>query len=318
MIRRTLSVRSWWFGLILTVGLAVAFYLVLGRGTKVLTTQQLLTRQQTIARAQAANTVSFFQVFGDSIAVLAQLSSMERRDATTIQDMDVFIEQWHDSGLIGEVALTDRRGVVQFNSNILGTVDAGTSLADRDYFAWAKTAKEGQYFVGQLVVSRLGASKGQTIIPVASPVFRNGVFVGVVVVSVKLQPLAERFLDLMKISDLRDVYLVNERREVLYSSRASNMVGVSLFEVLQVSDDFKNALAASQEGKLQTGGRLVAYSPILLDNQNWLLIVSSPVDEVVDFITPMYIRQISILLLTLLTILLFGVAVRRDYGNNRT
>lgn len=82
--------------------------------------------------------------------------------------MDAFVEQWGKSGVIGGVVLTDRAGVVRFNSNVTGISDTGESLADRDYFSLAKSQKgPGEYFVGQPVVSRLGATKGKVIIPVA-------------------------------------------------------------------------------------------------------------------------------------------------------
>lgn len=302
------------------VGLGAAFYLVLGRGAKSTVTQQLLRRQQTIARAEASNITSFFQVFGDSMAVLAQLSSMERRGPETVQDMDAFVEQWRDSDLVGGVVLTDRNGVVRFNSNVLGTRDVGASLADRDYFVWAENQLgEGEYFIGQPVVSRLGASKGQTIVVVAAPVYQNGIFAGVVAASVKLQPLTERYLGLMKVSDATDVYLINEHGDLLYSSSASDAMGSNLFEHLQ---GLKNTLNTTEEGKLQVSyldpksgkpeEHLIAYSPITLGSQNWLIIMASPIQDITDLTAPIYIRIAAMLLLVSLTVLLFGVIVSRD------
>lgn len=332
MFRQMISKRLFLLSFFIVVGLGAAFYLILGRGTNSTIKQQLLQRQQTIARAEASNIISFFQVFGDSVAVLAQLKSIETRNANAPRDMDAFVEQWRDSDLIGGVVLTDSRGVVQFNSNILGSADVGVSLADRDYFLWAKDkAKVGEYFIGQPVVSRLGASKGRTIVVVASPVYRNGLFTGVVATSVRLRQLTQKYLELMKVSDKTDVYLIDEGGEMLYSNSAPDAIGSNIFELLQknpfpgsetLTDKIKNALSAKKEGKLKTSHldpktgkmvtRLAAYSPITLGSQNWLLAMATPVQEVNGITTPVYIRLGAVLLLVLLTFLLHGVVITRE------
>jgi len=307
---RVLSTRLWLFGLLLVAGLGVTFYLALGRIAKSSITQQLLHQEQIIARAEASNIMSFFQAFGDSTAVLAQLHSMERKDAVTAQDMDAFVEQWRDSDLVGGVVLTDRHGVVLFNSNVLGTRDVGKSLRDRDYFVWAKSQpKEGEYFIGTPVVSRTGASKGQVIVPVASPVYQNGVFTGVVVASVKLNSLTKHHLELMRVSDQEDVYLTNQSGEILYSNSAPDSVGSNIFEFLP---GLKDTLKPAEEGNLQTKAHLKAYSPISLGSQNWSLVTVSSVRDVVSLTTSVYVRLAIMLLLVFLTILLFGIVTSRE------
>lgn len=320
MFRSALSIRLWFLGLLLIAGLGAVFYLFLFRGAESTTIQLLLSRKQIIARAQASNVTSFFQVFGGSIAVLAQLNSMERRDTKTVHDLDVFVEQWHDSGLVGGIVLTDKNGLVQLNSNVLGTSDVGASLSDRDYFLWAKnSSKEGEYFVGQPVTSRLGATNGQLIVPVAAPLYQKDVFAGVLAASVKLQPLAERYLELMKVSNLTKVYLIDKHGKLLYS-RVPDEMGLNVSELL--GTDIKNSLDTTQEGKLQASyadsksgkpeDSLIAYSPIFLGDQNWLIITSSPTSQVADITVPFQILQTAILILVSLTILLFGIIVARQ------
>lgn len=316
-----MSVRSWLLGLLLIAGLGAVFYLVLFRGAESTITRELLNREQVIARAEAGNVISFFQVFGASIAALTQLNSMEHWDSKTIQDLDVFVEQWRSSNIVGGVVLTDRNGLAQFNSNVSGVPEVGVSLSDRDYFLWAKNSlKKGKYFVGQPVISRLGPTKGQIIVPVAAPVYQKGVFAGVIAASVKLQPLAENYLKLMKVSnDLLEVYLIDKYGKVLYSP-VPDAVGQDASELL--GDNIKNSLGATQEGKLRAvyldpkSGKpedhLIAYSPISLGSQNWQLIVSSASQNVADITAPIQIRQTAILILMSLTILLFGIIVAKE------
>lgn len=321
IFRGTLSSWIFWFGLFSIVVLGAVFYLVLARGAQVSVTQQLLRQQQVIARAEVSNILTFFEKFGNSVAFLAQLNSIERRDAgATVQYLDTFVEQRREAGLIGGVVLTDKNGVVQFNSNVLGTSDLGGSLADRDYFLELKTqGKKGQYFISQPVVSRLGASKGQTIVVVASPVYQNGAFTGVVAASVKLQPLVERFFGSMRISDMTEMYLVDGQGNLLYSNSnlVRDAVGLSISELFSgdqaLSDSIKNTLGKAKEGQFQTEKHLVNYSPIIIGTQTWLLIISSPAQEVINLTRPFYVRHLSVFILTALTIFLFGgVVVRKN------
>lgn len=305
-------------GLLVILALGASFYLLLGRRPEVSLTQQLLDRQQLIARAEASNIIIFFEKHGDSVATLAQIGSIKQRDADVLENLDTFIEQRKDTGIIGGVGLTDKQGIVQYISNISGTRDTGQSVSDRNYFTWAKSeAKKGEYYISRPMVSRGGATKGQTIVAVVSPVFRNNTFTGVLTSSVKLQPLLERFLGLMKVSHDMKVYLVNEGGDLMYSNNGSDSFGSSIFEIFSedqiFKDKIKNALTSTKEDQFQTDQHLVVYSPLSLGVQKWLLIISSPAFEVGEQVRPFYIRQAVIFIATALIILLFvTVAIRKS------
>ena len=128
MVRRKISIRG--FGTLVLVGLGLALYFILARAI-LPSRYQPLYKEQLLARAEAANLVSFFQLFGNSIAVLGQSPSLDGRNEATVKIMDAFVEQWRESGLVGGVILTDRDGVVRFNSNLLRVPDVGRSVADR-------------------------------------------------------------------------------------------------------------------------------------------------------------------------------------------
>jgi hypothetical protein len=295
---------------------------------------QLLRRGQTVARAEAGNMSSFFQVFGDSIAVLAKLSTMERRDISTVRDMDSFVDQWRDSGFVGGVILTDAEGVVEFCSNLSGVRDTGASLADRDWFIWAKDQEgEGKYFVSKAVVSRVGVSKDKAVFVVASPVFNNGVFTGVIASSIMLQPFARNYLELIKVSDSTEVYLIDNDGTLLYSSLGTKELDINVFELWKETgnevliESITDGLNATGEGKLQVSlweantskwkKHLVAYSPVLLGNRNWMLIMITPVEDAAKISTPFYARQIIIFLIVSLLILLFGMIAIRESQRTR-
>lgn len=315
---RIRSSLTLWYVVFLLIVLSISYYLVLGRGVKESTIQQLLNQQQIIARAETNNTTIFFERIGDSVATLAQLKSIESRNANAVHDLDGFVQQRRDSGLIGGVVLTDKDGIVKLNSNVLGSEDIGQSLADRKYFAWAKDpkTKPRDYYISQPVISRMGASKGQMIAVVVSPVYQNSTFSGVIAASIKLKPLADRLFGLMKVSDQTEIQLFDEDGGLIYSNFQPGAVGSNISELFSddqaLRSEITNALSAKKEGQFNTDKHLAAYSPITLSSQNWLLIISSPAKEVDNLMEPVYVRQIAMLSLTALTFLLFAaISIRK-------
>lgn len=316
-----MKILSFWtfrLGLLLIIVLGITFYLVLGRGARESVTEDLLNQQQLVARAETGNITTFFEKHGDSLATLAQLKSIEARDKDTAYDLDIFMEQRKDTGIIGGVILTDKAGVVEYNSNITGVRDLGQSVADRNYFVWAKSeAKRGEYYISRSMVGRIGAVKGQTVIAVASPVYKNGVFTGVLSSSVKVKPLVERFFGLMKISDKTRVYLINENGDLIYNYADPEAFGTSIDSLFSddqaLSSRIKNVLTSEEDGQFSTDKYLVAYSPLELGVQKWLLIITSPTQEAMEETIPFYIRQTVMFIVTSLIILLVSmIAVRKQ------
>lgn len=302
-----LSSRLRLVALLSLIFLLAAFYLILSRTTRSSIKNQLTVRETTIARAIANNFQNSFEIIGNSTSFRAQLKNKELTDEMLIRYMDLFVEQWRDSGLVSGLILTDGSGIVRFNSNVSGIHDVGVDVSDRDYFLWAKAqTEEKKFYVGQPRISRLGASKGLMIVPVASPVITNGVFTGAYVTAVELQPLTERFLEMMKISEDTQVYLTDEQINIFYSSPGSDGLDVKVKEELNLS----------KEGQFQEGKRLFAYSPVLLGERKWLVVVSSPVQEVMSLSIPFYVRQGAVLVLVSLTTLMFGVIAYRE-GQNK-
>ena len=111
----------------------------------------------------------------------------------------------------------------------------------------------------------------------------------------QLQPLAMHYLELMQVSDQTEVYLIDDRRVLLFSRSASVL-----------SDTIKERLNAGKEDILQIGEDLVAYSPILLQSHQWTIVTVSPARAVSDIAIPIY-RQIAFVLFIFLAIVMFVV-----------
>lgn len=332
MIRQKVSVRFWALTALLFLGFAATFYFLVGRTTQTSIIDQFMAREQVLARSEASNLHAFFDVFGESLAVLGQAGSIRSRNEATIRDMDVFTQQWKKTQFIGGILLTGPKGTVRFNSNVLSTHDTGAIIADRDYFTWARDeATVGAVFVGKPVISRLGASRGQTIIPVATPVYDKGQFQGVLATSVELQPLTQHYLGLMNVSPSTEVYLLDTQGTFLYASPDDSVLGTNALEQLQqhsflgsqpILDHLQAALAHPQEGKIQAGYfnqnanglgiRLLVYTPVSVGNQTWLLVMAAPIQEALALVPTLYWQSAAVFGLGVLLILILGILIARN------
>jgi len=287
------------FAILFLIALAPVYYLLTSNEITNTALQIQQKRQLELARAEAANLTAFFDTFGQSIGILSQSSSINSYDAITSQELEVFVDQWADSGIIGGLVLTNEAGTVEYNPNIQNKPNLGASLADRDYFKWSQSAQDEEYFIGDPVISRLGASKSQTIIPVASPVFSDGEFAGVVAASVILQPLANKYLEFLKISEYTDVYLLDNSGQVIYTNQ-SDIDAPAVQKIIDTIPD--KQLSSEKETVKITQDYLITLTDLPLNNQNWILAVSSPNEASTQNLSSFYVRRIAILLIVYLTV----------------
>ena len=292
-------------GLLAIVGLFVGFYVALNQVRNSSVKQRFTDRQTLIARAQASNLTTFFDDFGNSVKVLAQSASIKGRDAATVAKMDAFVDVWGDSGLVGGVILTDAKGIVRFNSNISGTRDLDASVADRDYFVWAKTQEtDGEYFVSEPVVSRLGATRDNMIVVVAAPVLKGDKFTGVIAASVQLKELTGRYMSLMNLSEETRVYFISGSGDLVYNASAGS-------PDMELLDEAKDLLDTPTAGSMEKKGHFVAYAPARAGNQEWLLVMVYPSSELTNLIQGISFRQLTMLVLGLLSLILVWLAAQK-------
>lgn len=296
MLTRQLRFKLWSYGLFAVLVLAAAFYFILAKDVRTRVSTRLLANQLTLARAQSASITSFFQTFGESLAVFAKLGSLQAQDATTTASMAAFVDQWSDSGLVSGLILTDRDGKVLFNENVANAPDTGNLVSDRDYFVWASgQPSTGGYFIGKPVPSRLGASEDKLILPVASPVFVDGEFSGVVAAAVVLNPLIAQYLEQLKVSEQTQTFLVSDNA-VLYGAGDTQLTQSAL-----------ESFAQPVEGSFEGGGVLIAHAPIELGSDNMSVVTVTSDSAISELVLPIYVRQAAIFVLAIACILLFGL-----------
>ncbi|OGM17661.1 hypothetical protein A2V61_04060 [Candidatus Woesebacteria bacterium RBG_19FT_COMBO_47_8] len=298
-------------------------YLGFGTSARAALIEQMLHREQVIARSGAHSIESFLNLFGISLNVLSNTT-------LTQENLDSFVDDWKETSITG-VILTDREGATLANSTRSGESGVGVDLSDRDYFIWAKTAKKGEIYVSSPMLSRIGTSKGEYIILIATPIIKNDKFQGVLAGSVLLSELTWDYLDPLRISEATRIYLIDQDGVVL-SSRVTRLIGVNYIDYLNsnpflgskaAAPTLKKALESKEEGKidivlqnennLKLTRYLIAYTPVETDSgtRHWILAVATPINDALVFMGPIYARQMVAVIVAFLAVLALGIRLAK-------
>lgn len=257
--------------------------------------QRLIEKEQIISQAGAKSLENYLEHVSRSLISLS--SSL---DISNVEDdMASFLEEWKGTA-IESIAFINSDGT----SQITVTDGEAPNIIKEDInqgqtYLWAKDAKEKDINIGSLVlpVGVVDNINEQTpIIPVSTPIVRDGNFSGVVVVPVSVSTLAESHIDPFKVSDETRVYLINSKGFIMYSPISSRLLGSNYFEFLedvqppgweQTVEKLRDALDKGQQGSLdvllpnEKTGELtrfaISYIPVKeIGDENIVLAIATP------------------------------------------
>src|SRR3990170_339122 len=240
--------------------LAGLLYLWAGKRTVESLSEQILHRQQVVARAGSKSIETFLSMVGKSLMVLSDHLSLlpPEEIGGTPSILQKFASDWRNTPFV-EIILIDKEGQVIFGATAKeGRLGSGISVSDREYFLWVKSALRNQTYVGKPIVQRGGKFVGRYIAPVATSLFRNGNFEGALVASVLLSELNKEFIDPLKLSEKTRVYFSDSDGYIIHGT-SGNLVGKNYLEYLRKKpykgselaiQKFSEALSKSEEGKL--------------------------------------------------------------------
>lgn len=323
-------VNSYWVGKLLTIavvvsvaGASIVFWIV-GKNVEASLVEQLFFRQQVFARAGANSIEDFLASVSSSVSSYAQMEKVIEGQEGAQDRLDLFVKRWLDTPVFS-IALTDSEGIVVVSANRQGREMRGDTLADRDYFLWAKQAQAGQVFIGQAIYGRFGPVKDKLLIPVASTVFSEDEFKGVLISTVVLSELTKTYLDPLKIFPETRVYLIDSAGTMLHAPY-EKFIGQNYFDYL-ASIEFKGkekavegveglrkATTIAKEGKLdvifpnEATGKLnrflISHSPIKYqENTHWTLVMASTLSTALVFFPHFYAHQIGILVFVVFVVI---------------
>ena len=314
--------------IVLIIGILI--YFQQGTSTQSALAEQTFEREEVEVKAGNTLLEAFIGHLSNQISAYSIRSDIVSSDPREIQtDLGTLVEGWKD-GPISGVILVDTNGLVKFGLDRQGNTGVGTDVSDSEYFRWAKTAKEGDSFVGNPTLSKIGFTKGEYIIPVASPVVKNGKFNGVLVASFLLDEVTTKFLSPLRTSDNTLIYLVNQSGVIL-SASIQNLAGLSYLDYVQsISGGSNTAQTLGSIFSSGTGGSvvtslldetknrapsqyLIVYSPISLGSSHFVFSIATPENTTVSYVNPFYKDQLMFLIYLIIVVLIFAIAGITSY-----
>lgn len=310
-----------------------AIYLLLGKGAADALIEQMLHREQTVARSGAISVGLFMNNLSSQTSVHSTRPAIVSFDPKNApKDLEVFMERWKGTPVSGLI-LVDEDGIVRFGRDRYEATGEGVSVAERDYFKWAKTAKEGEVFIVEPFQSKIGFTSGRYVVSAVSPVFSKGRFNGALVTGFLLDEANKEFLDPLKITENTRIYLVDQNGVIL-SGPVPKLIGLNYLDYLKksgisgaekTSELLTSTLTSEKEGKLdiilpndQKKGAptryLIAYSPIIIGSQHWTLAVATPATDALEFLTPFYFKDLGLAGLAFLAFLIISIRISKIKG----
>lgn len=288
-------------------------------------TEQIQHRQQLAVRVTATSIDTFLNSIGKTAIMLS--------NNPDIDELDQFTLSWKDSKISGLI-VTNERGIVTKNSNPLKIRDTGVDLSDREYFKWAKQAKKGEYKIFTPVISKVGTSKDKYIVTIATPIFVDNHFDGVLSIAVLLSDLTKSYLENLKVLDSGETYLVTSDGEILYSEQ-SGLTGENIKNIFKsdfigkekILNIISNELKLNEETKLNLAfpnfdnnfklePYLISASPILVSDNLWKVVVSVPEKDLHIFTYNFFNKQIIAIFIVVTLFILLTLRASRNSGYN--
>jgi C4-dicarboxylate-specific signal transduction histidine kinase len=285
--------------------------------------EQIQHRQQVAVRSGAKSIESFLNAIGRTTAVLA--------DDPTQLKLDEFVNMWKNDNVVGVIAVS-KDGRVIAASNREEKTEIGQTVLERGYFNWAKTAKKSEYHVFTPVISKIGSSKGQYIVTIASPILRNGKFDGVVVSAILLSELTNTYLGNLKVLDTSNLYLITSDGIVVYSDQ-SDLAGLNFSEIFK--DDFLGKdkiiewigqeLSMPTETKaevalpnysnnLKLEPYLISGAPVALTNDLWKIVITLPEKDLFVFTYSIFGKQVLTIFVVVTLFIIVTLKASRNSG----
>jgi len=325
--------------LVFSLVLSIVAYWGFSRSTTNTLVEQILHREQLAARMGANSINSFMSLSSRSLFVLAENPIVFSLRPETQQLIQEYINNWQGTPLKGIIVI-DKNGKLQYSANRGDASWEKTYLGNRDYFRKASQVQKGQFVLSSPIISRVGITKGQSVIVMATPLYQEGRFNGAIIVSILLTDFVKDYLEPLKVTNDTNIILADAEGNIIgISSPLEQLVGVNLVEQFQehpflgsnlILEQIKSASNLSNEGKLDIvlpslgkNGELdfsnlsryvIAYTPFKVDDQLFYYIIAVPATNALAEFAPLYVKQILALIVVILIFFAFALRLAKIYA----
>lgn len=283
------------------------------------TQQKLLV----LARAGARMTEVMLSMFKVELAILSRKEEIKNQNTVETRKLLENVILSVNPLVVHQFGLISKDGVLLVIANKEGKKeDEGNFLGDRDYFLWAKDAKEGEFFISEPRIEKLGVNQGDWVVVLATPVVKNdGSFNGCLFAPIHLEDLTVNYMDSLKTS-LTTVGFVLNKEGVVLSSRFKDLVGVDIREFVQREKwqgyetylSFINQMVQGEEGSSvydfpntdkKVEKWISSYSPIRIDGSTLMFVTAIPFTWTYSLVADFYKAQT----VWLAFIIIIGIAI---------
>jgi hypothetical protein len=283
----------------------------------------------------------FFQDKKTELLLLAEMAPVKRQDEEGgRKTLRSFIDQvFEEEGFLTDAVRTDKKGIVLWAVNVEANREGeGISLADREYFQWASEQKQpGEALISQPIRGRGGLKKGSWALVMVTPVFNQNSFDGVLFLTFYIDELVERLINPLLLWPETTAQLVSGDGQVMASNQV-DLVGKDIQDCLDVIESQTGRSVFSTPSSIIDGGSegslvhscpadgpktISAYASARIGSQDFLLLVSTPYEKILNLSSPLRGTQvrwlifdlIGLLLLILVFIIGFRMAQRKAFIN---
>jgi len=340
--KRVNNLKVYHFRFILVVSVVVIlafgirFYWLTESRAEQVVVERIKDQELTLARSGALSISEFFKARKAQVLLLAEAEAIKKG---RLPEEEVIMKDLYEQTKEQLV-----RNIVRVGKEGETTVSALSReivfLGDRDYFLWAKKQKApGEVFISEPVIARGGPAKGEWVGVMATPVFYQDEFNGVVFISFTIEDLDKTYITPLISSPKTKALIVTQDGTVVASS-VPEAIGQNVVDYAQQSEwEGQEEYLVMARKALQGGeGSLVhnyylfappiskqmkvatAYAPIGIGSQLWSLWITAPYEELVKFASPfrMSLTQGFIFalvgLLVLILVFVFGVRIAQRDG----
>lgn len=305
--------------------------------------EQVIARELTLARAGSLLITEFFKRDEADLLLLSEaelVRALKEKDGR--MKLQLLAKQFGE-GILSDIVRTDEKGIVQWVVNLEDDRDGeGISIADRDYFNWAEEQTiPGKIFVSQPLISRGGKEEGNYILVMATPIFYQEKFNGILFFTFSLKELTEKYITPLAFSP-KVQSLISTQEGDIVASTISEAVGKNVLEYARQGKwkGQEEYLAMVEKALIEKKGSAVhnyhlsfphdrlikaitVYVPIEVGDQNWFLWIAVPYEEAINLALPLeFFRShgfvfglIGALVLFLVSILGIRIAQRDGFVN---
>ncbi len=345
--KNSLNAFALWPGVIAIVALIlVVVILVVGNQSFKASEETTLTefnhRQLVMAKEATGGIELYFETLNRAMKAIGRSPGVTRFDEPTIRRILAF--ELQELGWLGvnDIGVMDAKGVVRYNAAAHQL--EGVDFSWRSYFQEAKKLTSDNTYIVEFIEFK-GVEAGQRGIIIAVPMFgpisENGYladeFEGLVLCTLKLDALTQKFVAPIKSSDGGHAFLIENGHDVLWSPDAT-LFGKNLFNEVAGFPSLQHILKSMIRGKSGTGEfsyykfdesesrftddkekKLIAYVPVRLGEELWSLGVWAPKKDARKLIRSVYVKQLFLVSLIILATIIgatFTVAMAYRYNKS--